>query len=265
LPCANYLSAVMTVSRAQQGPSREGKNRRQSKGGGEIAALDRGPAIAARSAGALARTARADNSRSPSQGGGEDNSAADARALFEAYALASWARVQQKKLGAAGPITVARDLKLIASRSSTLLKLIKGADRNTFEAWAAVPYPEAVTLEMATQEWLQLKNLLDITVQRATQSARRVENTLKSAARPKRDKRGRPMDHLGDLLTIEAANIYKRRTGKSVVRNIDRDSGRPFGDFHNFLVRVFEVLEIKSSPDACNMRLQAELRGMKKK
>jgi hypothetical protein len=30
-------------------------------------------------------------------------------------------------------------------------------------------------------------------------------------------------------------------------------------------VKVFEVLEIKSSPDACNMRLQAELRGMKKK
>jgi hypothetical protein len=263
LPCANYLSAVMTVSRAQQGPSREGKNRRQSKGGGEIAALDRGPAIAARSAGALARTARADNSRSPSQGGGEDNSAADARALFEAYALASGARVQQKKLGAAGPITVARDLKLIASRSSTLLKLIKGADRNTFEAWAAVPYPEAVAFEMATQEWLQLKTLLDITVQRASQSARRVENTLKSAARPKTG--GRPMDQLGDLVTIEAANIYERRTGKSAVRNIDRASGKPFGDFHKFLVRVFEVLEIKSSPDACNMRLQAELRGMKKK
>jgi hypothetical protein len=200
----------------------------------------------------------------PLKKGGEDNSAADARELFEAYALASWARVQQKKLGAAGPITVVRDLKLIASRSSTLLKLINGADRNTFEVWATVPYPEAVAFEMATQEWLQLKNLLDITVQRATQSARRVENTLKSAARPKRSKRGRPMDQLGDLATIEAANIYDRRTGKSAVRNIDRASGKPFGDFHNFLARLFEVLEIKSSPDGCNMRLQAELRDMKK-
>jgi hypothetical protein len=62
-----------------------------------------------------------------------------------------------KKLGAAGPITIARDLKLIASRSSTLLKLLKGADGNTFKAWAAVPYPEAVAPEMATQQWLQLK------------------------------------------------------------------------------------------------------------
>ena len=73
------------------------------------------------------------------------------------------------------------------------------------------------------------------------------------------------MDQLGDLVTIEAANIYERRTGKSAVRNIDRASGKPFGDFHNFLVRVFEVLEIKSSPDARNMQLQATLRGMKKK
>jgi hypothetical protein len=128
-----------------------------------------------------------------------------------------------------------------------------------------VPYPEAVALETATQEWLQLKSLLDITVQRATQSARRVENTLKSAARPKRGKRGRPMEQLGDLITIEAANIFERRTGRSAVRNIDRASGKPFGDFHNFLVRAFEVLEIKSSPDARNMQLQATLRDMKKK
>ena len=73
------------------------------------------------------------------------------------------------------------------------------------------------------------------------------------------------MDQLGDLVTIEAANIYKRRTGKSARRNIDRASGKPLGEFHNFLGRVFEVLEIKSSPDARNMQLQATLRGMKKK
>ena len=139
-----------------------------------------------------------------------------------------------KKIGAAGPIKVARELKLIASRSSTLLKLLKGADGNTFKAWAAVPYPEAVAFEMATQEWLQLKSLLDTAVQRATQSATRVENTLKSAARPKRGKKGRPMDQLGDLVTIEAANIYERRTGKSAVRHIGRVSGKPFGDFTAF-------------------------------
>jgi hypothetical protein len=88
-----------------------------------------------------------------------------------------------KKTGTASLIGQARDLKKIASKSSTLLKLLKRADRKTFETWAAVPYPEAVAPEMATQQWLQLKDLLDITVQRATQSARRVENTLKSAAR----------------------------------------------------------------------------------
>ena len=81
----------------------------------------------------------------PLEKGRKDNSAADARELFEGYALASLARVGQKKAGTAGSITVARDLKLIAGRSSTLLKLLKRADRNTFEAWAAVPYPEAVT------------------------------------------------------------------------------------------------------------------------
>ena len=42
-------------------------------------------------------------------------------------------------------------------------------------------YPEAVTLEMATQEWLQLKNLLEITAQRATQSAKDLENLKKSS------------------------------------------------------------------------------------
>jgi hypothetical protein len=175
------------------------------------------------------------------------------------------ARVQQKKLGAAGPITVARDLKKIASRSSTLLKLLKGADGNTVKAWAEVQYPEAVPFEMARQEWLQLKDLLDKSVQRATQAARSVENTLKSAAPPISGKRGKPIDRVADLVTIEAANIYERRTGKHAVRSISRDSGKPVGDFHNFLVRVFEVLELKSSPDARDMQLQATLRGMKKK
>ena len=151
----------------------------------------------------------------PLKKGGEDNSAADARELFEGYAVASWARVWQKKAGTAGSITVARDLKLIAGRSSTLLELLKRADRNTFEAWAAVPYPEAGALESATREWLQLKNLLEITAQRAAKSARSVKDTLKSSARPKRGKRGRPIDQLGDLVTIEAANIYERQTCSS--------------------------------------------------
>jgi hypothetical protein len=241
---------------------RRSRGCRQSKGGGELP-----PSIASLPSLPDPREKRLEQiiCNLPLKTGGEDNNAADARAVFEAYMLASVAPVQQKKLGAASSTTVARDLKKIASRSSTLLKLLKGADGNTIEAWAAVPYPEAVPFEMARQEWLELKDLLDKSVQRATQAARSVENTLKSAARPKRGKRGRPMDQLGDLVTIEAANIYAHRTGKSAARNIDRASGKPLGDFHNFLVRVFEVLGIKSSPDACNARLQARLRGMKKK
>ena len=78
----------------------------------------------------------------------EDNSAADARAIFECYEIASLARVWQRKRksGAAG-LKVVRDLKQIASRSSTLLERLKRADGTTFEAWAAVQYPEAGTLE----------------------------------------------------------------------------------------------------------------------
>ena len=121
-----------------------------------------------------------------------------------------------------------------------------------------MPYPEAGSLESATREWLQLKNLLEITAQKAAKSARSVKDT--TSAHPKRGKRGRPRDQLGDLVTIEAANIYERRTGKSAVRNIDRVDGKPVGDFHNFLTRVFEVLGIKSSPDARNMQMQAGLK-----
>ena len=118
-----------------------------------------------------------------------------------------------------------------------------------------MPYPEAGSLESATQEWLQLKNLLEITAQKAAKSARSVKDTPLRPARKGAERQTE--DQLGDLVTIEAANIYEHRTGKSAVRNIDRADGKPFGDFHNFLTRVFEVLEIKSSPDARNMQMQA--------
>jgi len=204
--------------------------------------------------------------RLPLKKGEEDNSAAEARELLAGYASARLGQLWQRKRksGAAGP-KVVRHLKQIASRSSTLLERLKRADRNTFEAWAAAQYPEAVTLKSATQEWLQLKNLLEVTAQRAAQSAGSVDKALKSLPRPQGGKRGRPIDQVADLVTIEAAAIYGRRTGKNADRNIDRASGTPVGDFHEFLTRVFEVLQIKSSPDARNMQLQTELRGMKKK
>ena len=125
---------------------RRSRGCRQSKGSGEIPPSISGlPSLPDPRKQQLEQIVR----NLPLKKGGEDNSAADARALFEVYTLASVARVQQKKLGAADAITVARDLKLIAGRSSTLLKLLKRADQNTFEAWAAVPYPEAGSLESA--------------------------------------------------------------------------------------------------------------------
>src|SRR5262245_34336162 len=140
---------------------RRSRGCRQSKGGGELP-----PSIASLPSLPDQREKRLEQiiRNLPLKTGGEENGAADARVLFGAYTSASVALVQQKKLGGAGPIKVARELKRIASRSSTLLKLHRGADGNTVKAWAAVPYPEAVTSEMATQEWLQLKDLLDKSV-----------------------------------------------------------------------------------------------------
>src|SRR5262245_8374350 len=166
LALRHHLPAVMTVPPMLSKASARGRRSRgcrQSKGGGEIP-----PSIASLPSLTDPREQQLEQiiRNLPLKKGGEDTSAADARALLEVYTLASVARPQQKKLGAASPITVARDLKLIASRSSTLLKLLKRADGNTFKAWAAVPYPEAVAFEMAREEWLQLKNLLDVAVQR---------------------------------------------------------------------------------------------------
>jgi hypothetical protein len=84
---------VKTVSLAQQDPSREGKNRRPSKSGGEIAPSISGlPSLPDPREQQLEQIIR----NLPLKKGGEDNSAADARALFEVYTLASVARVQQK-------------------------------------------------------------------------------------------------------------------------------------------------------------------------
>src|SRR5262245_3324310 len=110
----------MTVPHAQQGPTRG----RRSRG----AAVKIPPSIASLPSLPDPREQQLEQiiRNLPLKKGGEDNSAANARALFEVYTPATMARVQQKNLGA-----VARDLRQIASRSSTLLKLLKGADRNT--------------------------------------------------------------------------------------------------------------------------------------
>jgi hypothetical protein len=165
----------------------------------------------------------------------------------------------QRKSGTASTLKVQRELKQIARRSSALFRLLKKADRNTFEAWVHPAWSEGLEREAAKQEWLQLRNLLEASAERATRAAQAAQSVEKN-----RSRRGRPPDELADHLVVFAANIYERRTGLTAYREISRYSGRPGGAFHDFLTRVFQALDLESSADACNMRLQAELREVQK-
>jgi hypothetical protein len=79
------------------------------------------------------------------------------------------------------------------------------------------------------------------------------------------NKKGRPPKKRADYVATTAALIYEEHTGARAYRSIDRDFGKPYGDFHKFLTKVFEVLGIKdSSPDAANQRLQAKLKAIER-
>jgi hypothetical protein len=159
----------------------------------------------------------------------------------------------QRKLGTASSIGIERNLKQIASKSATLLKLLKKADRNTFEAWAFEQFDHA----KAKQDWLQLKVLLEASVERAASAAKAVSAINKQGPAP--GKKGRPPDRQADMVTLVAANVYERLTGKTASREIGRGERdhKPRGPFHDFLAQVFQALSIHSSPDAANKRLQA--------
>ena len=106
------------------------------------------------------------------------------------------------------------------------------------------------------QEWLRLKRLLENAAKRANRACD------EAAVLDTPEKRGRPTDHIADLVTMGAANVYEELTERLAVRSIDRE-GKPCGEFHHFLVAVFGVLDIKTSPDSSNMRLQTELRQVR--
>jgi hypothetical protein len=192
--------------------------------------------------------------------GGKDSSATDARDLLTEYQAKRVALRLRRKSGTASPVRVQRELKEIARRSSALFRLLKKADRNTFEAWVHPAWSEGLEREAAKQEWLQLRNLLEASAERATRAAQAAQSVEKNRI----GRRGRPPDELADHLVVFAANIYERRTGLTAYREISRYSGRPGGAFHDFLTRVFQALDLESSADACNMRLQAELREVEK-
>src|SRR5262249_45995088 len=134
-----------------------------------------------------------------------------------------------------------------------------------FEAWVHPAWSKGLEREAAKQEWLQLRNLLEASAERATRAAQSAQSVEKNrAAGGKNGRRGRPPDELADHIVVVAANIYERRTGITAYREISRYSGKPRGAFHDFLTRVFQALDLESSADACNMRLQAKLREMEK-
>jgi hypothetical protein len=201
----------------------------------------------------------------PLKEGGEDGVAAAARDLLAAHQAIVLALRRRRKSGTASTLRVQRELKQIARRSSALFKLLKKADRNTFEAWVHPAWSEGLEREAAKQEWLQLRNLLEASAERATRAAQAAQSVEKNrAGGGKSGRRGRPLDELADHIVVVAANIYERRTRITAYREISRDNGKPLGAFHDFLTRVFQALDLESSADAGNMRLQAKLREMEK-
>ena len=173
-------------------------------------------------------------------------------------------RGRRKRGGWASPASVAKQQKDIASGSTTLLKRLKNADKNVFEAWAWAD-EAGVDRHLATQQWLQLKSLLEESSARATRAALATEAVLKAWPKASAARRGRPPDLFADTMTEIARRVYVEWTGEPTPRSISRDEGKPVGEFHQFLKDVFDALGIPSSPDASNMSLQTELRAMKRR
>src|SRR5262245_32523064 len=106
----------------------------------------------------------------PLEEGQEHHCAASARAIFDEHQTVAVELRLRKKSGTASTAKVERDLKQIASRSTTLFRLLKKADRKTFEMWAAAGCDDGI--EQAKQEWLQLKRLLEASAERASSAAK---------------------------------------------------------------------------------------------
>jgi hypothetical protein len=165
-----------------------------------------------------------------------------------------------KRLGCASPTSVAKQLKQIATGAATLARRMKSADRNVYEALRDA----AEDREIAKEEWLRLKSLLETMHDRAKQAARTADAVLKVRPQTK-GKAGRPVDQVADNVTIAAAEIYERRTGKRATRVVSRETGEPEGEFYTFLASVYLALSITANPDASIQRLDAELKKIRKK
>jgi hypothetical protein len=87
-------------------------------------------------------------------------------------------------------------------------------------------------------------------------------------------KRGRPREDVGYCVATEAALTYEKLTGTRVSRRIVSDAwnsdppalpNKPYGDWHDFLEKVFSILGIDARADGVNQRLQADLKAIQPK
>jgi len=143
------------------------------------------------------------------------------------------ARVEENKLkkaGTKGQSAQSRQLQNIASAATRLSGYIKDARGLVFDAWASA---EDVDRHTATQEWLQLKYLVEIAARRATKANRRMVCAEHTDG-------GRPGDTMARVMSEAAAVVYRELTGKPIDQGIKR------GSFHEFLTGIFEVCEIKA-------------------
>ena len=84
-----------------------------------------------------------------------------------------------------------------------------------------------------------------------------------------KDKQGRSREVAGDYVGIVAALDYEKltvsRVSRKVVPNDWSDPpaphGSPYGEWHDFLKKVFLILGIDSKADGVNQRLQADLKA----
>jgi hypothetical protein len=181
-----------------------------------------------------------------------------ARYLYERF-LARLAARQKRKAGSASPSGIAKQLKEIARRSNALLTRLKRADKNVFDTWARSAEEYDRVLETPTQEWLQLKNLLEQAAVRATRGAQIADDIIRLKGAATIGKRGRPEDEIARVITTIVGAFFQEWTGSLAQRSISRDDGKPSGAFHDFLTEVFQILGIAASPDYSNDRLQKDL------
>jgi len=181
-----------------------------------------------------------------------------AQEIYSAFLSARVAVIHKRKKGYASPVSVAKQLRQIETGLATIERRLATADKNVFEALRDTSEDR----EAAKDEWLQLRRLLLNMQDRAKRAAHRAEVVVKAFSRAT-GRKGRPVDLVAEAVTIETAIAYENRTGKRANRSINRDTGEPQGEFHTFLLDVFQILGVTASANASNLRLQETLKAWK--